>query len=255
MGDSLISYLVVHWVSTRLDQSVLDGFNSHYPAQLSQAHLNTQYLEVPDMRTILVCWSELKSAFECNKPGVENFLDTHTGHVEVWSKEDGDSEGELDHFKADEEQYLRIEPVAASEQYKWMESFVATVSNETLKNSLNLAIDGKGAFRRFKDALYKHRSEHDRYLRYRDSWTQWYIQEWLTNHKVEAKEAPPWGVVVKPTMFNSTAPAISEENKPTEVLRRKVRQLVEQVQAMELPGLISYLNFVVGKTTSKEGTQ
>ncbi len=47
--------------------------------------------------------------------------------------------------------YLRIEPVSSREQYRWMGRFIPMVEEPNLRNQLSQAIDGKGAFRRFKD--------------------------------------------------------------------------------------------------------
>ena len=51
------------------------------------------------------------------------------------------------------EAFLRVDPASSREQYRWMERFVTSVTDEPLRERLLVAIDGKGAFRRFKDVL------------------------------------------------------------------------------------------------------
>ena len=59
---------------------------------------------------------------------------------------------------------MRIEPAASREQYKWMERFVVGVTDEPLRERLVIAIDGKGAFRRFKDVLLNYPTERERWF-------------------------------------------------------------------------------------------
>ena len=42
---------------------------------------------------------------------------------------------------------------SSREQYRWMERFIPMIEDPDLRGKLTQAIDGKGAFRRFKDVL------------------------------------------------------------------------------------------------------
>jgi hypothetical protein len=48
---------------------------------------------------------------------------------------------------------IYIEPLSSREQYRIMEAFISTIDEERLRNLLYVAIEGSGAFRRFKDSL------------------------------------------------------------------------------------------------------
>jgi len=61
-------------------------------------------------------------------------------------------------------------------EYNIMEAFCGSVSNDKISNVLYSAIKGRGAFRRFKDAVYKHNLE--------DSWYK-FLYEALRKLAVE----------------------------------------------------------------------
>src|SRR5262249_59357700 len=75
--------------------------------------------------------------------------------------------------------FVRIEPAASREQYKWMERFVAGVTDEPLRERLVIAIDGKGAFRRFKDVLLNYPTERERWFTYRSELLHWVMHKWM----------------------------------------------------------------------------
>src|SRR6266536_174386 len=80
------------------------------------------------------------------------WLDPRTGAVELWSDEIG-----LEHDVPDpfEEGWLGIEPIDSSEGYRDLADFTARVGDPRARDLLARAIEGKGAFRRFKDTLFE----------------------------------------------------------------------------------------------------
>ena len=52
-----------------------------------------------------------------------------------------------------EENLLALPHVESHGGYRWMEEFAETVTGERLLGMLNVALNGRGAFRRFKDVL------------------------------------------------------------------------------------------------------
>ena len=150
------------------------------------------------MRTIPFRWNELEMAFERNAPDTESFVDVRTGEVIVIV--DGQPEaGELrTRVVAGGEQYVKIEPASSREQYKWMEQFVAMVDDPALRERLLISIDGKGAFRRFKDVLLNYPAERERWFNYRADLLHWQMQQWMEREQLEPAEAPPWGTVEQP---------------------------------------------------------
>src|ERR1700749_3419355 len=98
-------------------------------------------------------WDALEIAVERNSPDTDSYLDLTTGKVLTITS--GDPEATLNRQAVSENirNFLRIEPASSREQYRWMERFVGSVSEEPLRERLIISIDGKGAFRRFKDVL------------------------------------------------------------------------------------------------------
>ena len=58
-----------------------------------------------------------------------------------------------------------------------MENFVGSVTDEPLRERLIISIDGKGAFRRFKDVLLAYPAERERWFSYRAELLHWHIQQ------------------------------------------------------------------------------
>src|SRR5437763_10362456 len=150
------------------------------------------------MRVIPINWTDLETAFERNSPDTESFLDTRTGEVVTVTEGAIDYAEQRAKVQAAGESFVRIEPAASREQYKWMERFVAGVTDEALRERLVIAIDGKGAFRRFKDVLLNYPTERERWFSYRADLLHWHMQKWLEKEGLEPKEVPPWGTAPEP---------------------------------------------------------
>ena len=103
------------------------------------------------IRDVPVDWEALEDAFENNAPEVHSYLHLTTG--EVLRVVDGVADPQMHVRIASDGNYLRIDPVSSREQYRWMERFIPMVDDNELRGKLTQAIDGKGAFRRFKDVL------------------------------------------------------------------------------------------------------
>jgi hypothetical protein len=60
-----------------------------------------------------------------------------------------------------------------------MVDFIATVKDERLVELLEVAINGKGAFRRFKDVLLNYPEERERWFQFKDDRMEEKALEWL----------------------------------------------------------------------------
>ena len=147
---------------------------------------NKEELDVP------VAWEALEDAFENNAPEVHSYLHFDTG--EVIRIVDGVADPSMHTRIISDSRYLRIDPVSSREQYRWMERFIATVEDEALRRQLNMAIDGKGAFRRFKDALVNHPVDRERWFAFRSERLRSCMDSWLTAHGIHSVERPTWHV-------------------------------------------------------------
>src|SRR5688572_13828348 len=190
-------------------------------------------------------WDALEIAVERNSPDTDSYLDLSTGRIITITT--GDPEATLNHQQVSENirNYLRIEPASSREQYRWMEKFVGSVTEEALRERLIISIDGKGAFRRFKDVLLAYPAERERWFSYRAELLHWHIQQWLEQHDIHPSNEPPWGKVEAPSELPTVGrPVVHGTEAPGEALRRQARDLIETIPAIELPTAIAFLEFL-----------
>ena len=152
------------------------------------------------MAGLSIDWMLLESAFESHAPEQRTYLDAATGTIEVFA------DGAIDETKLGPGTWIRVEPIPSREQYRMMERFIATVTNTGLKDALQDSIVGKGAFRRFKDAVGRYPEERKRWFAFRDALLHRFILDWLKQHKLELQEIPAWNL--EPPMTPSPEPAI-----------------------------------------------
>ena len=60
-----------------------------------------------------------------------------------------------------------------------MQAFIATLEDDHLAELLEAAINGKGAFRRFKDVLLNYPKEREKWFEFKDDRIQEQALEWL----------------------------------------------------------------------------
>ena len=149
-------------------------------------------------RPIPLDWDALETAVERNAPDTESFLDRTTG--QVLTVVSGDPEAPIRKRQIAENisNFVRVEPASSREQYRWMERFVSSVADPALRERLIISIDGKGAFRRFKDVLLAYPAERERWFSYRADLLHWHIFNWLKEAQIDAAEPPPWGEAKPP---------------------------------------------------------
>lgn len=91
----------------------------------------------------------------------------------------------LARYEADEENYVLIPALTSSDGYQDMEAFIETVNNVALQNMLQEAIQGKGAFRRFKEALNVAPEERERWFTFKATRMEQRVREWLADNDIE----------------------------------------------------------------------
>ena len=72
-------------------------------------------------------------------------------------------------------------------EYSMMEDFIETIDDVKLYNQLCIAINGPGAFRRFKDKLYDLNLEKQWY-QYREEAYEKIARQWSERHKIDIVE-------------------------------------------------------------------
>ena len=149
------------------------------------------------MAGIHIDWTALEASFENHAPDVRTYLDRNTGELVTVTSDD--TSAEAARVKARPEEHVRVEPVPSREQYRMMEQFIDTVTLEPLKEQLKDSIVGKGAFRRFKDAVGRYPEERKRWFAFRDVLLHKYILEWLKLQRVELVAVPDWSMELPDT--------------------------------------------------------
>lgn len=193
-----------------------------------------------------VDWPALEIAFEHNAPETHSYLDLQSGQVVTIVDTRPEDEEKKQALRREPPRYLHLDPASSREQYRWMERFVASVADEALRERLVLAIDGKGAFRRFKDVLLSYPVERDRWFAYRANLLHIYINQWLRAKDLVIGELPPWGDPEPPTEpdIPLEKPIGDRGEGPTETLRRRLRELVDGLPPLELPTAIAYIRYL-----------
>src|SRR5688572_11222514 len=160
------------------------------------------------LKKVPIAWEALEDAFENNAPEVHSYLQLETG--EVIRIVDGIADPQMHTRVMNDNAYLRVEPVSSREQYRWMERFIATVDEGELREKLVQAIDGKGAFRRFKDVLMSFPVDRERWFAFRSERLRACMEAWLGAHAIQAVPRQQWRV---PTA-DEVRPAVEEAEKP-----------------------------------------
>lgn len=108
-------------------------------------------------------------------------IDLQTGEVWRASTVDYFTEEELDESPDfdDPERWLYVGPEGSHEAYRDMEDFIATLDDGGRADRLGIAIDGRGAFRRFKDTISRWPDEQERWYRFSDERKRGRARAWL----------------------------------------------------------------------------
>ncbi len=218
------------------------------PAQLDlePAEEAEEAADLQPFRDVPVDWEALEDAFENNAPEVHSYLQLATG--EVIRVVDGVADPQMHARIAADAGYLRVDPVSSREQYRWMERFIPMVDNLELRGRLNQAIDGKGAFRRFKDVLMAYAEERERWFTYRSERLKTFMDAWLTAHSLRAIARPAWIPVDVPLTEAAPAvteaPVVRERRRTPEALRRHIRDVIDGLGAHDLETVAGFAEFL-----------
>lgn len=87
------------------------------------------------------------------------------------------------------ERYIPIPNTSSEEGYDDMEDFIETVEDANLREKLYIAINGRGAFRRFKDVLLNYSKVRERWFKFKDGRVVERVLEWLECEGIELVDA------------------------------------------------------------------
>ena len=223
------------------------------------------------LRDVPVDWEALEDAFENNAPEVHSYLHLTTG--EVLRVVDGVADPQMHVRIASDGNYLRIDPVSSREQYRWMERFIPMVEDLDLRGKLTQAIDGKGAFRRFKDVLMSYAAERERWFQFRSERLRTFMEAWLNAHAIKATPRPAWGdgppsaeeaapdSLAAPFSDRGSTPSVEGAEGPksasgrrtrnAEASRQHLRELAEGLGPRELETLVSFAEFLKARRAAR----
>jgi hypothetical protein len=203
------------------------------------------------LRDVPVDWEALEDAFENNAPEVHSYLHLATG--DVLRIVDGIADPQMHARIAGDANHLRVDPVSSREQYRWMERFIPMVDDPDLKGRLAQAIDGKGAFRRFKDVLMSFATERERWFTFRSERLRIFMEAWLTAHALRAVPRPAWATETPPQAEEvSPEPATPGEpprtaerrTKGADALRRSLREIADTLGPRDLDAVVAFAEFL-----------
>jgi hypothetical protein len=169
--------------------------------------------EVTDVATKLdIDWPELEFAFDSSFGEASCYLDRETGAVitvtediRAAADDEDDAEGFdpqlLEAVRAIDGgsgRYLPIPGQESREGYRDMEEFIATVRDRRSAELLEVAIAGRGAFRRFKDVLAGSPAERERWFGWSEGRQRERILDWLAGEGIVPTNASVAPVVPPP---------------------------------------------------------
>ena len=172
-------------------------------------------------RKVRVDLDELAIALDTDSPELRYYLDLETGEIlaimeemdwrleEIYAEiydEDGNRVVTLEEYLQQQDdpdwqkemildadrveqgfgtRYLWVEQGDPYGDYRDIERFIGTVEDDRLRERLWDAIQGRGAFRRFKDLLARHPQVEEVWFEFKDARLQKRVANWLAYHDIE----------------------------------------------------------------------
>lgn len=120
----------------------------------------------------------LASALEDHSDETTWWFDPRTGESEPWSEELREEDEEDPEGRG----LIPVEPLDPGTGYRDMEEFIDRVRDPRARDLLERAIQGRGAFRRFKDTLFEFPDLREAWFRFHDARMERRALEWLAEH-------------------------------------------------------------------------
>jgi hypothetical protein len=238
------------------------------------------------MRKLEINWMELDAAFQSGSWEMRYYLDLETGEVVMvtdeiagYLEEPPDRElrdwmqRALQEARQIEEgygtRYIAVPQADSHEDYRDMERFIGTVRNPRLRDRLCRAIEGRGAFRYFKDILAEYPAERERWFAFKDRRIYERISWWLESEGIEPTNPIEPPEVPEPEAEDEEADEVlledltllviylsswEEELAPDLTVRQAWKgYLFEVLDALEEKGYISQTRRAKSLTLTEEG--
>lgn len=174
------------------------------------------------MRKLKIDLSDLEAAFTMDQMSdIEHYLDMESGRVLMTTEDDRRAADEFfEELEAEENEvnekfekwleeydcpgwqvdsiydafmierefanrFIHVPKQESRDGYNDMVDFAETVTNDRPRELLFVALSGKGAFRRFKDALYNYPEQRQHFLEFSDKRVKDRILEWQADEGIE----------------------------------------------------------------------
>jgi len=169
--------------------------------------LEKKGVEVKIMKKLKVDLEMIANAMEdVARMDMDYYLDKETGEVIITSEEIFGYAEEEDEDKLREdlsdwqkediklakeilfnnpERYICIPERPSYEGYNLMVEFAEKVEDELLREKLSIALDGKGAFRRFKNVIADYPDYREKWFKFKDERSNKKVIEWLNSIGIE----------------------------------------------------------------------
>ena len=131
---------------------------------------------------------DIIEAMEMANDSVRSFLDLQTGAIEtLFDDPVDDEEQEEISERLDEHGFVRLPEQYDIHAYHIMEEFVSKLQNPMIQERLADAINGRGAFQRFKRGIRQYGVEQDWYV-FREAAFLEIAREWCEENELEYEE-------------------------------------------------------------------
>lgn len=138
-------------------------------------------------RKVKIKMDDLLEYFEEGSYEVQHFLDIEKGEIITLMEWDED-EKLREEIESGGERYILLPEQDSRTGYRDMVDFTETVEDQNLQEKLWIALDGKGAFRRFKDVLYNYPEERERWFKFQYEKKKSRLLKWLKDEEIEIEE-------------------------------------------------------------------
>ena len=159
-------------------------------------------------------------ALEMTDNETEFFFDREKSDTVMLSPYSDDYQQVSDMIDEDEDdRFIRLPTQREINEYGMMEEFVSNVRNDSQRAALEIAISGRGAFRRFKDTIIRLGLEKKWYA-FRDKEYLRVAREWCEENDVEYEPADA-------DQPNSTTNQLKSDTSDKEIIMRKLVALMK----------------------------
>ncbi len=139
------------------------------------------------MKRLRIDLDDLTLALETSSNEIKYYLDTETGEIVlIGDNFDLEHRAFRERIQSDEERYVLVPVQTTPEGYRVIMHFIETVDDRQMREELNMAASGRGAFRRFREVLARYPEQRQRWFAYKDMRLRERALEWLEELGLEA---------------------------------------------------------------------